>query len=66
MSGILAVIGKGKDPQLVKELSSRMSHRGPDENDLRIMDNGSIICHEGLAIIDLKSGKQPVLRIHRH
>jgi len=60
MSGILAVIGKGKDPQLVKELSSRMSHRGPDENDLRIMDNGSIICHEGLAIIDLKSGKQPI------
>ena len=60
MSGILAVIGKGKDPQLVKELSNRMSHRGPDESDLRIMDNGSIICHEGLAIIDLKSGKQPI------
>jgi asparagine synthase (glutamine-hydrolysing) len=31
MSGILAVIGKGKDPKLVKELSKRMSHRGPDE-----------------------------------
>lgn len=60
MSGILAVIGKGKDPQLVKELSNRMSHRGPDESDLRIMDNGSIICHESLSIIDLKSGKQPI------
>ena len=55
MSGLLAVIGKGKDPQLVKELSGRMSHRGPDENDLRIMDNGSIISHESLSIIDLKS-----------
>jgi len=60
MSGILAVIGKGKDPQLVKELSGRMSHRGPDESDLHIMENGSIICHESLSIIDLKSGKQPI------
>ncbi|TPG41667.1 asparagine synthase B [Flavobacterium pectinovorum] len=60
MSGLLAVIGKGKDPQLVKELSKRMSHRGPDENDLQIMENGSIISHESLSIIDLKSGKQPI------
>lgn len=60
MSGLLAVIGKGKDPQLVKELSKRMSHRGPDERDFRIMENGSIICHESLSIIDLKSGKQPI------
>jgi asparagine synthase (glutamine-hydrolysing) len=60
MSGILAVIGKGKDPQLVKELSKRMLHRGPDESDFHIMRNGSIICHESLSIIDLKSGKQPI------
>jgi asparagine synthase (glutamine-hydrolysing) len=60
MSGLLAVIGKGKDPQLVKELSERMSHRGPDESDLHIMENGSILCHESLSIIDLDSGKQPI------
>ncbi|CAC9976844.1 asparagine synthase B [Flavobacterium panici] len=60
MSGLLAVIGKGKDPQLVKALSERMSHRGPDESDLHIMENGSILCHESLSIIDLKSGKQPI------
>lgn len=60
MSGLLAVIGKGKDPQLVKELSARMSHRGPDERDLHIMDNGSVICHESLSIIDLHSGRQPI------
>lgn len=60
MSGLLAVIGKGKDPQLVKELSERMSHRGPDESDLHIMENGSILCHESLSIIDLHSGKQPI------
>lgn len=60
MSGLLAVIGKGKDPQLVQDLSKRMSHRGPDERDFHIMENGSIICHESLSIIDLKSGKQPI------
>ena len=60
MSGLLAIIGKGKDPQLVKELSKRMSHRGPDESDLHIMENGSIISHESLSIIDLNSGKQPI------
>lgn len=60
MSGLLAVIGKGKDPKLVKELSKRMSHRGPDENDLHIMENGSIICHESLSIVDLQTGKQPI------
>lgn len=60
MSGLLAVIGKGKDPQLVKQLSERMSHRGPDESDLHIMENGSVLCHESLSIIDLNSGKQPI------
>jgi asparagine synthase (glutamine-hydrolysing) len=60
MSGLLAVIGKGKDPQLVNELSQRMSHRGPDERDLHIMENGSIICHESLSIIDMHTGKQPI------
>ncbi|WP_166919372.1 asparagine synthase B [Flavobacterium poyangense] len=60
MSGILAVIGKGKDPQFVRALSERMAHRGPDERGYQIMENGSIICHESLSIIDLNSGKQPI------
>ena len=60
MCGILAIIGKGKDAELVKELSKRMSHRGPDESDLHVMENGSILSHERLSIIDLHSGKQPI------
>ncbi|MDN3674136.1 asparagine synthase B [Flavobacterium branchiarum] len=60
MCGILAIIGKGKDPQLVKELSKRMSHRGPDESDLHLMEKGHIMSHERLSIIDLHSGKQPI------
>jgi asparagine synthase (glutamine-hydrolysing) len=60
MCGILAIIGKGKDAESVRELSKRMSHRGPDESDLHVMENGSVLSHERLSIIDLHSGKQPI------
>ena len=60
MCGILAIIGKGKDEELVKQLSKRMSHRGPDESDTHITENGHILSHERLSIIDLHSGKQPI------
>ena len=60
MCGILAIIGKGKDEALVKQLSKRMSHRGPDESDLHLTENGHILSHERLSIIDLHSGKQPI------
>ena len=60
MCGILAIIGKGKDAELVKTLSKRMSHRGPDESDIHITENGHILSHERLSIIDLHSGRQPI------
>ena len=60
MCGILAIIGKGKDQELVKQLSKRMSHRGPDESDLHITENGHVLSHERLSIIDLDSGRQPI------
>ncbi len=60
MCGILAIIGKGKDQELVKTLSKRMTHRGPDESDLHVTENGHILSHERLSIIDLHSGRQPI------
>lgn len=60
MCGILAIIGKGKDQEQVKELSKRMSHRGPDESDLHVTESGHILAHERLSIIDLHTGKQPI------
>ncbi|WP_395059754.1 asparagine synthase B [Flavobacterium sp.] len=60
MCGIVAIIGKGKDQELVKTMSKRMSHRGPDESDLHITENGHILSHERLSIIDLHSGRQPI------
>jgi len=60
MCGILAIIGKGKDEALVKQLSKRMSHRGPDESDLYVTEKGHILSHERLSIIDLHTGRQPI------
>ncbi len=60
MCGILAIIGKGKDEALVQQLSKRMSHRGPDESDLHVTENGHILSHERLSVIDLTTGRQPI------
>ena len=60
MCGILAIIGKGKDQELCKSMSKRMAHRGPDESDLHVTENGHILSHERLSIIDLHSGRQPI------
>lgn len=60
MCGILAIIGKGKDEALVRQLSKRMSHRGPDESDLQVTEKGHILSHERLSIIDLTTGRQPI------
>lgn len=60
MCGILAIIGKGKNEKIAKTLSKRMSHRGPDESDMLITENGHILSHERLSIIDLHSGRQPI------
>lgn len=59
MCGILGVIGKQKLDN-VRQLSKRMSHRGPDESGYYQSDNGSIITHERLAIVDLTTGRQPI------
>lgn len=59
MCGILGVIGT-PDLKKVLELSSRMSHRGPDERDYYQAPCGSVITHERLSIIDLSTGKQPI------
>ena len=60
MCGILAIIGKGVELSQAKELSNRMSHRGPNEHDIHITEKGHILSHERLSIIDLYTGKQPI------
>ena len=60
MCGILAILGSGVELAKAKELSKRMSHRGPNENDIYITEKGHILSHERLSIIDLHTGKQPI------
>ena len=61
MCGIL-FISKTKDAVKAKEMSKRMSHRGPDESGLYLNENKAIMLHERLSIIDLKTGTQPIQR----
>ncbi len=60
MCGILAIIGKGVELEKARELSNRMNHRGPNENDIHVTTKGHILSHERLSIIDLHTGKQPI------
>lgn len=59
MCGILAILGEPLPKTYVQQLSKRMSHRGPDENDMKVLRQG-VLCHERLSIIDLHTGKQPI------
>jgi asparagine synthase (glutamine-hydrolysing) len=54
LCGILAIIER-KDAESVKELSKRMSTVAQTKV-MRVMENGSVLSHERLSIIDLHSG----------
>ncbi|HKL35010.1 MAG TPA: asparagine synthase B [Salegentibacter sp.] len=60
MCGILAVIGKRLSEEKISGLSKRMSHRGPDESDVHVTEEGYVLSHERLSIVDLETGKQPI------
>ncbi|HEY9183794.1 MAG TPA: asparagine synthase B [Salegentibacter sp.] len=60
MCGILAVIGDRLSKEKVSEISRRMSHRGPDESGLQITEEGYLLSHERLSIVDLQTGQQPI------
>lgn len=60
MCGILAVIGDRLSKEKVSGISKRMSHRGPDESGLQITEEGYLLSHERLSIVDLQTGQQPI------
>ncbi len=60
MCGILAVIGERLSKEKVSGISKRMSHRGPDESGLQITEEGYLLSHERLSIVDLQTGQQPI------
>ena len=62
MCGIVGIVrndGKPVDEQLLARMNNAIRHRGPDEDGFYI--NGSVgLAMRRLAIIDLKSGQQPI------
>ncbi|MEE2604796.1 MAG: asparagine synthase B, partial [Bacteroidota bacterium] len=63
MCGIVCALDIKKDskdlrPQIL-DMSKKLRHRGPDWNGIFSNDN-AILAHERLAIVDPKSGKQPL------
>jgi asparagine synthase (glutamine-hydrolysing) len=46
--------------EFISKISILLKHRGPDERGNKIYNNVAMF-HERLAIIDLKTGKQPIL-----
>ncbi len=59
MCGILSIAG-GSPVEDIRILTRRMKHRGPDEFDSQTFEDGSVLAHERLSIIDLTTGRQPI------
>jgi asparagine synthase (glutamine-hydrolysing) len=59
IAGIVRNDGKPVDEQLLRRMNDAIRHRGPDEDGFYL--NGSVgLAMRRLAIIDLKSGQQPI------
>ena len=61
MCGIVGYISKEKaNKKVIEEMSKKIIHRGPDDFGTFIEDNVAL-AHRRLSIIDLSSGKQPII-----
>lgn len=58
MCGIAGIAGRA-NPELVREMTRRLAHRGPDDEGFHSED-GATLGHRRLSIIDLSTGKQPI------
>jgi asparagine synthase (glutamine-hydrolysing) len=59
MCGILGTFGANENADHLKAKLSTLTHRGPDGNGIRKLDNG-VLGHTRLAIIDVHNGQQPL------
>ncbi len=61
MCGIVGIVGNG-NVEVIKKLNGLLSHRGPDDEGYYIDEKIKVyLGHSRLSIIDLESGKQPML-----
>ena len=63
MCGIVCALNKKEDSSVLRnkvlEMSKKLRHRGPDWSGI-YCDENVVLAHERLAIVDPKSGKQPL------
>ena len=60
MCGIVGFVNsKAEKETIIKEMSKKIEHRGPDGEGFYI-DDDCALAHRRLAIIDLNTGKQPI------
>ena len=59
IAGIMTADGTVPDASVLSALQAALAHRGPDGEGLFI-DEGIGLTHSRLAIIDLKTGDQPI------
>ena len=60
MCGICGFVGSG-DLNYLNKMLSHLQHRGPDAEGLWRSNDGVFLGHKRLSIIDIKSGKQPMI-----
>lgn len=59
IAGILCRDGATPDPEILNRLSAALTHRGPDGSGV-FVERSTALVHTRLAIIDLKTGDQPL------
>lgn len=59
MCGIVGLVKKGVNEEMVKKMSDRIAHRGPDGEGVYIYNNVGF-GHRRLSIVDLSLGNQPM------
>ena len=59
MCGLVGIVRKGQNEEIIKKMNDRIKHRGPDGDGYYI--NGDVaLGHRRLSIIDLAGGDQPI------
>lgn len=64
MCGVVGIVGRQGRPvqeEVLRRMTSVLSHRGPDGNGVTVQDSVGL-GHQRLAVIDLATGQQPMCR----
>lgn len=63
MCGLIGFVSYKREEELIKELVNSVSHRGPDEQDYKIIENENMFIHFGsarLSVVGENTGKMPM------